>query len=287
MYCTDIHTHGLDNLSAGCCQTETVEELARRHLLSGTDRIVPTLFPGPIDRMRRQIKSIRNALNNNQNTSAKIVGVHLEGPFLNPEHAGALDPAHFLLPDTETLARLLEGFEDFVRIVTIAPELPGALPVIEELAARGIAASLGHSGATWAEADAARRAGAGGITHLFNAMRGIHHREPGLAGFGLTDPEIYVELIADGRHLSDWTLDLVFRIKPIDRIILVSDSVAAPPEAAGDPGVEGPDGRLQGGRYALPAVLPRLRRFGLGEREIRLVTDENAARYLGLPPRTA
>jgi len=175
-----------------------------------------------------------------------------------------------------------------VKIVTIAPELPGALGIIRELRERGIVASLGHSGATWSEAEAAKKAGASGITHIFNAMRGIHHREPGLAGFGLTDPELYVEIIADGHHLSDWALELVFRNKPIERIIVVSDSVATPTSAS-DPtagtAVTGTDGRLQGGRFALPAALPRLRSLGLDDRALRLVMDENASRYLGLPPR--
>lgn len=281
---TDIHTHGLYDLSVDGEDTEPLMKLARHHRAAGTDRVVLTLFPAPIRKMRRQMKFVRNSLEYKNNTTAKLVGVHLEGPFLNPAFAGALDAGTFLRPDKDRIARLLDGFEDLVRIVTIAPELPGALAIIEEIRKRGIAVSLGHSGASWAQAEAAKKAGATGITHLFNAMGGIHHREPGLAGFALTDPELYVEIIADGHHLADWTLELVFRNKPIERIIVVSDSVAAP-ESAGGP-VTGADGRLQGGRLPLAAAVPRLRSLGLDDRAIRLVTDENAARYLGLPPRT-
>ena len=128
---------------------------------------------------------------------AEILGVNLEGPFLNPSFAGALDARAFLSPSERSYRDITEGFEDIVRIITIAPELDGSLPLIRFLADRGVIVSMGHTNATFSEAEAAHGQGARGITHLFNAMRPYHHREPGAVGFGLLSRDIYVELICD------------------------------------------------------------------------------------------
>ena len=159
--------------------------------------------------------------------SAIILGVHIEGPFVNPNKCGALDKGSFLPATLDNLARLIDGFEDIIKIMTIAPELPGALKIIEALTAKGIKVNMGHSDATFAEAKAGRLAGATGVTHLFNAMSPLHHREPGLAGYALTDDGLYVEVIADFAHVHPEMLRLVLKCKPPERVILVSDSLSA------------------------------------------------------------
>ena len=115
--------------------------------------------------------------------------------------SGALDKGSFLLPTTDNYMRLIDGFEDVVRVITVAPELEGSPALIKLLSDSGIIVSMGHSNATYGEAEAGYKAGARGITHVFNAMRPFHHREPGIAGFALMHPDIYIEVIADPHHL--------------------------------------------------------------------------------------
>jgi N-acetylglucosamine-6-phosphate deacetylase len=212
---------------------------------------------------------------------ARIVGVYLEGPFLNPLRAGALDGASFLAPSSYALDRLLDGFEDIVSVVVVAPELPGALSLIRSLADRGIRVSMGHSDATFAEAEAGFRAGASGVTHLFNAMRPWHHREPGLAGFGLTHPEIYVEVIADPYHLHESALKLLVAAKNPERILLVSDSVRETRTTQGGGAVRDKRGSLAGGSMSLPEAADRLLRLGFNADLIVQAVAGSQERYLG------
>ena len=119
----------------------------------------------------------------------------------------------------------IEGFEDVIKIITVAPELKGSVELIKNISDMGIIASMGHSDATYTQAEAGYNAGARGITHLFNAMRGIHHREPGIAGFGLMNKDVYVEVIADPFHLDQRIVDFIFNTKNDDKIIIISDSI--------------------------------------------------------------
>ena len=224
----DLHTHGLMGRDSRSTNPDEYLLLAASYKSAGTDAFLPTLFPAPIDVMRSQMKAIRTAMEEGgKGGFASILGVHLEGPFVNPAKCGALGKGNFLQPDIDSLLRLVEGFEDLIKIITIAPELPGALALIEKAASLGIRVNMGHSAATFEEAKAGRAAGATGVTHLFNAMSGMHHREPGLAGYALSDDGLYVEIIADFAHVHPEMVRLVLRSKPSSRIILVSDSLAA------------------------------------------------------------
>ncbi len=154
----------------------------------------------------------------------RMLGVHLEGPFLSPARCGAHDPGLIHPPDAGLADRLLAAGP--VRHVTVAPELPGALDLIRHLAGRGVTVALGHSDA---DADAARAgfaAGAAAVTHLFNAMRPLHHRDPGLAGAALGDDRVVVTVIVDGVHLADDTVRLVAAAAP-GRLALITDAIAA------------------------------------------------------------
>jgi N-acetylglucosamine-6-phosphate deacetylase len=155
---------------------------------------------------------------------AEPLGFNLEGPFLAPARRGAHDPAFLVSPAavaSESLSPLLES----LRLITIAPELPGALPLIALLAARGVVVSLGHSGATLDEARDGYSAGARSTTHLFNAMTGVDHRAPGLAVAALLDDRVYTELIADGIHVERALWPLITRLKPVERLLAVSDAI--------------------------------------------------------------
>lgn len=230
MRIVDIHTHGLNGIDTKLAKTSAILEMSRIQGSQGVNAILPAVYPGPVNLMRAQMAAIREAMGIQASHleyagSAEILGISLEGPFLNPFCCGALDPSFFLFPSEKHLAAITDGFSDIIRLIAIAPELPGARDIIKKISASGITVSMAHSRATYTEAEEGFMAGARGITHLFNAMSPLHHREPGLAGFGLTHHDVYIEIIADPYHLHRKVIDLIFRMKRPERIIIVSDTV--------------------------------------------------------------
>jgi N-acetylglucosamine-6-phosphate deacetylase len=203
----------------------------------------------------------------------RCLGIHLEGPFLNPEAAGAI-PLEELRPlDLELLGALLDTGR--VRLVTTSPELPGALDAIRLVAGRGIVAAIGHTHANAATTRAAVAAGARFATHIWNAMAPVRARSTGPVPELLLDERVILGLNADGRHLHPRIEELTIRVAGPDRVALTSDLVQLPAHAEG--------GRLLGGDRAGAALLARMRRFGL--REATLMTSLVPARLLGLEDR--
>jgi len=209
-----------------------------------------------------------------------ILGVHLEGPFLNPRKGGGLDKSSFIPPTADSLNKLVCGYEDIVKVITLAPELPGCLETIERARSLGIKVNMGHSDATYQQALDGKNAGATGVTHIFNAMRPFHHREPGLAGLALLDPDLYIEVIGDGFHLHPATLKIIFGVKPLNRIILVSDTVSTS-DILHEP-VVSPDGMLLGSRMTLPVAYELLKDLNIPENAVLKACYENPARYLDM-----
>lgn len=266
----DIHFHGTKKIDIR--DTESPEQIlliAQEYDSTEVKGFLLTLYPSDINLMRKTLLNIKKAMLC-QEEGAKILGVYIEGPFLNPNKAGALDSFYFLKPDVDIFQKLIEDFEDIVKVITVAPELPGALKIIEKCKERDIIVSMGHSDATYKEAQEGFIAGAQLITHLFNAMRGIHHREPGIAGFGLINQEIYIELIGDGKHLNDNLLQWIFHVKNPERIILVSDMVKQKKEIQ----------ILQGGLMSLRDIIKRLKRLNIDEYKLKLATEKNPKRLL-------
>lgn len=295
----DLHIHGTGRYDTRTGAPETILHIAGLLGRTGTAAFLPTIYPGPIPEMRRHLAAVREAMEQQsanpegpgegicpsddkeeKNIPAVILGVHLEGPFLNPLHCGSLDRKSFVKPGLSSLKKLLAGYEHLVRIMTIAPELPGALRVIEKCSETGIRVNMGHSDASFRQASDAKKAGARGISHVFNAMRPFHHREPGLIGLALLDEDIYIEVIADGHHIHPKTLELVFQTKRLDRIILVSDSV----KGSGKKGrpVLSRKGIIAGSGITLADSAPVLRDIGVPEAEIIEASRDNPARYLSL-----
>ena len=275
----DIHVHGAEKYDTRTRRQDDILQVAGIHGQRGTSALVPTVYPGTIESMRESLAAIRSAMTA-QRDGAAILGAHLEGPFLNPERAGSLDGKSFADPSVETFSRLVADFEDIIKIVTIAPELPGALRLIELGREKGFLVQMGHSDASFEQAEEGKRAGATGITHLFNAMRGFHHREPGLAGFGLMDEDIYVEIIADMAHLHPQSLKMIFDMKSPDKIILISDSVMGPGWGSGP--VRGPGGTLLGCGIALADAIRNLVALGVPQERAIQFASANPMKYLGL-----
>ncbi len=189
----------------------------------GVTAFLPTVITSPLERIAAAQQVVLSQPAGYH--GATPLGLHIEGPFLNPQKKGAHNPAYLRNPSLDAVADWSP--QTGVRLVTLAPELPGALPVIEALAGRGVLVSAGHSTATFDQATAAFDAGTRYGTHLFNAMPSLLHREPGLPGALLTDPRTVVGLIADGVHTHPAIISLVWQALGPERLSLVTDAMAA------------------------------------------------------------
>ncbi|MBD2432995.1 MULTISPECIES: N-acetylglucosamine-6-phosphate deacetylase [Fischerella] len=196
----------------------------------GVDAFLPTLVTTGVENIQRSLAVITKFMANGENLHlwrSRILGVHLEGPFLNFHKRGA-HPAEYLLPLTiDEVKRVLGDYADIVKVVTLAPELDATGEVIPYLRSLGITVSLGHSQATAAQAQQAFEVGATMVTHAFNAMLPLHHREPGLLGAAITHPEVMCGFIADGQHVSPTMLDILLRASRYEKgLFLVSDALS-------------------------------------------------------------
>ena len=276
----DLHTHGLVGIDTRSGDVAAMLAIATAHGLAGASAIVLSLHSAAIEVMRERMAASEAAMERRAPGAARILGVHLEGPFLNAAACGALDPASFVAPSESAWRRLIEGHERTVRTVTVAPELPGAPDLIRRIVKAGIRVNMGHSQATYAEAEAGFRAGATGITHLFNAMRPFHHREPGIVGFALLNRYVFVEFIGDLVHVHPRALELLFRMKDPKGLILISDSVAeTDARGAGDAPYEA--GRLLGGATTIAGAVERLIGAGFDRETVMRAASENPAAYIG------
>ena len=202
-----------------------LDGMARSLLRRGVTSFLPTAVTAPLAALGAFADRVRGWIPAAPADGAEPLGFNLEGPFLAPARHGAHDPAHLRVP-ADVPAGDLEPLIDGLRLLTVAPELSGALELIRRLRSRGAAVSIGHSAATVEEARAGYAAGATSTTHLFNAMSGVDHRAPGVAVAALLDDAVYVELIADGVHVDPALWELITRLKPVDRLVLVSDALA-------------------------------------------------------------
>jgi N-acetylglucosamine-6-phosphate deacetylase len=220
----DVHIHGGGGHDA-MGDLAALDGLSRHLLRHGVTSFLPTAVTVALDDLVAFAERVRGWLPNAPTDGADPLGFNLEGPFLAPARRGAQDPAHLRVP-ADVPESELESLVQGLRLVTIAPELPGALELIAWLCGRGVSISLGHSAATADQARAGFQAGATSTTHLFNAMTGVDHRAPGVAVAALLEDAAYVELIADGIHVDPALWPMITRLKPSDRLILVSDAIA-------------------------------------------------------------
>ena len=195
----------------------------------GVDGFLPTIVTTAVDKIQRSLAVIAQFMSTQNDTehTARVLGVHLEGPFLNYQKRGA-HPEQYLLPLTiENIKRVLGDYSQIVRVMTLAPELDSNAIAISYLRKKNITVSLGHSLATATEAKQAFSQGASLVTHAFNAMPSLHHRQPGLLGEAIVNPHVYCGLIADGNHVCPTMLEIVLRASNYDRgIFLVSDALS-------------------------------------------------------------
>ncbi len=284
----DLHVHG--GGGADCMEGEqAVRQMARFHAQHGTTALLATTVTAPLAELEAALRGIAAVVQHPLPGEARVLGVHLEGPFLNPEKLGA-QPPYTLEPDLETMCHLLKLAP--IRVVTLAPELPGALELIAFLKAQGVQVQQGHTLASYQESRAGFEAGAQGFTHFFNAMTPLNHREPGVVGLGLERSE-WAEVIPDGLHVHPAAIRAVW--KTIPHTYAVTDAVAAAgmPEGAyalgrhkvykrGE-GVYLADGTLAGSALTMDKAAQNLSRWGYALHDILHMTSSFAAQYVGLP----
>jgi N-acetylglucosamine-6-phosphate deacetylase len=214
---------GVDCLRAGAPAYDT---LGRYLAATGVTAYLPTIITAPLEDMRRAGEAAAIAMRRD-GPLPEILGVHLEGPYLNPLRRGAHRPQDLRAPDVEEMTATVRRLDGALRVVTLAPELEGAEAVVRALAGAGVVAAIGHTDAAFDEVQSAARWGARMVTHLFNAMRGIHHREPGAAGGALVTPSLALGLIADYAHVHPAVLSLAAHAAGMGRIVLVTDAISA------------------------------------------------------------
>jgi N-acetylglucosamine-6-phosphate deacetylase len=231
----DVHIHGACGHDAMEATPEALASIGRFLAAHGTGAWLPTTVTAPLDAILRSVSALAALIRNPGRISecaagqpiAIPLGIHLEGPFLSHLKRGVQPEEHLLAPDPALFDRIFEAAEGQIRLMTIAPELPGAVDLIAHATRRGVRVSLGHSNATAAETRAAIAAGAVSATHTFNAMRPLDHREPGILGTVLADDSVYAELISDGIHVAPEIVRLWARAKGSARSVLVTDAISA------------------------------------------------------------
>ena len=296
----DIHVHGgggHDVMEGSDASLAAVERLMTQH---GVTSYCPTTVTAPIDTTLRSLDALGKAVANTNagdGSRARPLGIHLEGPFLSHAKRGVHPPALLQPASRELFDRMWQAAAGHVSVLTIAPEIEGALDLITEASRRGVCASLGHSDADLSQAEAAIRAGARHATHTFNAMRPLDHRNPGLLGAVLTDNALTADIIVDGVHVAPKVVDLFVRAKGIDGAVLITDAISATGMPDGSyllGGLEVQvrdgrceyDGRLAGSILTLDRALRKTMQFAhvALQHAIRMATL-NPARVLGVEHR--
>ena len=226
----DIHIHGAGGRDVMEATSEALAAVAVTLARRGTTSFVATTVTASAEDTCRSLEGIARyttSLQNRARGRAEVLGIHLEGPFINPLRRGVHPGDSIARPSVELLERLLAAAGGSARILTMAPELPGALDLAERARHRGLVVALGHTDATYAQARAAIELGVRHAVHVFNAMRPFSHRETGVLGAILTDPEVTAELIADGIHVDSVAIRILLAAKGAGRVLLVSDGTAA------------------------------------------------------------
>lgn len=263
----DVHYHGELVLGTPADAAAALGRESRALLAGGVTGFLPTTVAWPEAELLARVGALAEACAGGDAVGAAVLGLHLEGPWIAPGAAGAQPPSGIRDCDLREAERVLERAHGLVRMVTLAPELPGAASLLAELGRRGVVAALGHSQADADQVAAAVAGGARHVTHLWNAMSGIHHRAPGLAGAALADDRLTCDLICDGVHVHPLAVRLAARAKR-ERLLLITDRVS-PGAGFGGGGLvdDGTalrlaDGRLAGSRLTLGRAVRNAEAFG-------------------------
>jgi len=299
----DVHIHGAGGHDVMEGTTLALDRIAATVARHGTTSLVATTVTASIEDTCHSLEGIAhyirnqaqlNEIQDDARLAAEFVGIHLEGPFISHARRGVHPPDAIAQPSTATLQKFLEAADGLVKIVTIAPEVPGACKLIEYAVAAKIVAAIGHTDADYEQGREAIQAGARHAVHMFNAMRPFSHRDPGVVGAILTDPEVTAEIIADGVHVAGPAIQVLLGCKGFDAVVLVSDGIAATGMHDGryrlgnfevtvkDGVARNSEGKLAGSTLTLDRALRYLVAIGVPLQEAVRMATVLPARRLGL-----
>ncbi|UED76491.1 N-acetylglucosamine-6-phosphate deacetylase [Brevibacillus sp. DP1.3A] len=222
----DMHMHGIDGYDTMDGTPESLQAISAALARHGVTSFLATTMTAPYDQLEQVLVNIAQNCREGL-PGAQAIGIHLEGPWINPRYKGAQKEENIATPKLDAVQKLYGLSEGLIKVVTIAPEQPEALEAIAWLKERDVIVSAGHTGATFAQATEAVEAGVRHFTHCFNAMTGLHHREPGVVGAAMYHEQLSTELIADGIHVHPAVMKILYRVKTAERLALVSDSMRA------------------------------------------------------------
>ena len=223
----DIHIHGAANTDAMDAVPDSLENMAKVLPKEGTTSFLATTMTQAPEAIEAAVRNAGSYIEQQSTQWAEVIGIHLEGPFISPVRKGAQPGSHIADPDVSLFKKWQESAENYIKLVTLAPEQPNGHELASHLKNTGVIASIGHSDATYDQVGEAIDAGISHVTHLYNGMRGLHHREPGVLGAAYLRDELMVELIADGIHCRPEMVKLAYDQITSDRMILITDSLRA------------------------------------------------------------
>ena len=292
----DLHIHGANGHDVMDGTEEALSAISHSLAAEGVTGFLPTTMSASSDKLENVLKVISNAMR--MRSGAAILGAHLEGPFIAKEKCGAQCGDHLLAPDAGLVQSWQKLTNNVIKMVTLAPELPEAVHLITALRKMNIIPSIGHTNATYEQTEAAIAAGCTQVTHLFNAMRGIHQRDPGTVGAALLSDNVAAELIVDGLHLHPAIVELSYRMKGKDKLLLVTDAMRAKCLGNGHYDLGGQqvgvvdgkaslqDGTLAGSTLRMPRAILNMAAFAkCSLTEAIHMASYNPARTLGLSAR--
>lgn len=222
----DVHFHGCAGYDFSDATEEALERIGEYELSNGVTSICPASMTLPEDRLDKICRNALKYATSDSNGRARLCGVHLEGPFVSMEKKGAQNPQYIKKPDIEMFERLQEAAGGLIKLITLAPELDGAEAFIKNLSGK-VHISVGHTMADYSTSSAAFEMGADHVTHMYNAMPPVNHRESGVVGAAFDNSHVMTELICDGIHISAPVIRMTFSMFGADRIVLISDSMMA------------------------------------------------------------
>lgn len=279
----DIHLHGGGGEEFTDSSAESIITALKTHLKNGTTSLLPTLMTASHEQILNTIRTFMDIKNNNPDIP-DIIGLNLEGPYISKEKKGVQRTQYIRRPSLAEMKEYIKVSQGSIKIVTVAPEIDGISAFIRFLTERNIIPSAGHTNAGFEQTQQAIEAGVRLATHIFNAMRGIAHREPGAAGALLLNDEVYAEVVADGIHIHPSILSLIARVKPLERIILVTDATRFYGVKQG--ASYSKEGKLFGSNTALDLALKHMTRFtGMPFTQILRTVTTNPARLLKIEDR--
>ncbi|WP_159887484.1 N-acetylglucosamine-6-phosphate deacetylase [Paenibacillus puerhi] len=291
----DVHIHGGFGSDVMDATKDALDTITRFHNSKGTTTILPTTVTQSREAIEAVLRAVRDYVRDGS-PYARVAGVHLEGPFISPKWPGAQNPSYIVNPQLDWLDAWTAEYPGLIKLVTLAPEREGALEAIRRLSEQGIAIAAGHTDATYDQVVEAIAHGLGHAVHTFNAMTGLHHRNPGVVGAVLTEDAINAEVIADGHHVHPAGIKLLTKAKRSDNLLLITDAISAAGLGNGEYDLGGlpvivKDGvaRLKEGNSLAGSTLTMIdalrfmvERIGLSVEEASRLGSRNPAKAIGL-----